>query len=413
MPGPGFAGGVLAGMVGGLAQQQKEAELRDFEEKKDAKQKQWAAASNTLQLMQTIMLNGTPAQQQAIFPVYKEALEAITKGKPQDVAKAFEGLTQLPPTPSPLEQQRRQMTEQIAYSTTQQQMQRKQQMAGIQKITESDYFKQLPPEDQARIRTILEAEATLGRSLPGELLREPTAKPKKIAWAIDEQGRYYSFQLDDKNQKIAGTENYNTLPPSYLTSHITQGQYTWEDTTTGKVMSVPTTKTTGPLHPEPGPSGTPNAAPPASQGQVPVIPQAAVPGPRVIGTKGFPKPAKPPAVPSQVRSELQRAQTQLQDAENLQKNLEDADKNSDPMAATVAAVKLGVSEKPTPGTFGRMLGSTAVLSKEQIKAAIAAGRRKVDQLRTAAQDRQRAYDAALSGKPAPVSIANPLRPYPE
>jgi len=78
-----------------------------------------------------------------------------------------------------------------------------------------------------------------------------TGRPK-TGWSKDKHGKFFSVMLDNQNQPIPGTENYNVLPPAGLSGRISTGQYHWVDDQ-GAEHEEQTTRYSGPAS-----AGVPN-----------------------------------------------------------------------------------------------------------------------------------------------------------
>lgn len=141
-----------------------------------------------------------------------------------------------------------------------------------------------------------------GRPLDPEKLAGfvPTAKSatkNKQGW-IRENGKFVSVMLDANNQKIPGTENYDSVPPASLTGRITTGDYHWVDED-GNVHSTEETRTSRPIA-QGGGGGAASASqtPPTAQPPLPAG-NAPAPGAAAIPPSGAAKPPQAAAKPPQ------------------------------------------------------------------------------------------------------------------
>lgn len=104
-----------------------------------------------------------------------------------------------------------------------------------------------------------------GNPVPSERLATATVAPKpptgkpRTAWSRDKSGKIYSVQLDANNQPVKGSENYEILPPAYMTGRISTGNYHFTDEQ-GNVHQVQETRTSSPAF-QGGSAGSAGATP--------------------------------------------------------------------------------------------------------------------------------------------------------
>ena len=95
--------------------------------------------------------------------------------------------------------------------------------------------------------------------VPGYTPKESGTGPIR-AWKQDDNGKIFSVLLDRQtNKPIPGTENYDILPPPYLTGKITTGVFHWVDEDHNE-HETPEERTTSPVlpgSPTPSPTSTP------------------------------------------------------------------------------------------------------------------------------------------------------------
>jgi hypothetical protein len=149
------------------------------------------------------------------------------------------------------------------------------------------------------------------QAMPRNYVPPPSTAGPVRAWKLDANGKYVSVLLDRQTNKIQpGSENYDLLPPPYLTQHISTGVYHFADED-NQIHEIPETRTSGPALGGGGrPSGAAAApstaaapaapatgaapaagAKPRAGGAAPAAPAAGggaplVKGDRIIGTKG-------------------------------------------------------------------------------------------------------------------------------
>lgn len=120
--------------------------------------------------------------------------------------------------------------------------------------------------------------------------KQPAGANKPVrAWTKDANGKTYSVLLDPKtNQSIPGTENYDILPPAYMTTRISTGIYHWTDENNA-IHATPETHTTKPVLQT---ARTPAQNAPGAPSAVPGAPGVAQP-PATSPAKAAPRVAQP------------------------------------------------------------------------------------------------------------------------
>lgn len=160
-----------------------------------------------------------------------------------------------------------------------------------------------------------------GTEISEDELKDFQAAPKKAgsegkptrAWSRDRSGRIFSLLLDPKtNQMVPGSENYDLLPPPYLTSRISIGTYHWVDEDNA-IHETPEIRRTAPVLPPLGGGGQVQA-PPAAPGQAASGSAPAAPA------QGGAAPHARPAAPTASRPPARLIQPGTQESKNAIKD---------------------------------------------------------------------------------------------
>jgi hypothetical protein len=137
--------------------------------------------------------------------------------------------------------------------------------------------------DQKWYQRYLNADGTDSRAeIPGYTPKASGGGPIR-AWTRDKKGKIISVLLDrTTNKPVPGSENYDILPPPYLTQRISTGVFHWTDQD-NQVHETPESHTSGPVLPgasaQPASNGAANpyvgtSHPPGPDGQVQGPPEA-------------------------------------------------------------------------------------------------------------------------------------------
>ncbi len=193
-------------------------------------------------------------------------------------------------------------------------------------------------------------------------------------WTRDKKGKIFSILLDPKtNQKVPGSDNYDILPPAYMTTRISSGVFHWVDENNA-VHEIPESRTTYPAFQAPGGGGAPAAPPTAPGGQAPGGTPSAASAPPVKRTTPPPQPGTP-----QSKKEIKdrilgyKGSSVLNHARGLASDAHREALLADRLAARARAYPNDMAEADTQFVLGLIRSEAGRVNQQEIAMLFSAG----------------------------------------